>query len=325
MYYPQFLKKGQTIGICAPSAGTGEKPEHYERALEQLRAQGFYIKESKSVRNTGITSARASVRSKEFTEMFLDPEVDFVLSAAGGDFLMEMLEGVKWNEVRRHPKWFMGMSDPSTLLYILPTAYDIASLYGHNAGSFDYDPLPLSQQYALSYMQGDLVKEESFPEHFVGIGSDDLPVEETYWKTPHGDVDVEGRVLGGCVDALRDIVGTDLDHTEEFLKRYEDEGVIWFLDNFALSAEDLYHCLWQMKKAGWFRTAKAVLFGRTLFPSTHIGFRYRQALEKIFGRKIPLIMEADVGHTTPCLTLINGGYARVQAAEGKGNVQFYQK
>ena len=32
MYYPKFLKKNDTIGICAPSAGVGRGLDFYEKS-----------------------------------------------------------------------------------------------------------------------------------------------------------------------------------------------------------------------------------------------------------------------------------------------------
>ena len=64
MYYPKFIEKGQTIGICAPSAGVGNKLEHFDKALDYLKEQGFVIKESASVRKDALVSATARKRAK---------------------------------------------------------------------------------------------------------------------------------------------------------------------------------------------------------------------------------------------------------------------
>ena len=41
MYYPKFLKKNDTIGICAPSAGVGRGLDFYEKSVARLIEEGF--------------------------------------------------------------------------------------------------------------------------------------------------------------------------------------------------------------------------------------------------------------------------------------------
>ena len=50
MYYPKFLKKNDTIGICAPSAGVGRGLDFYEKSVARLIEEGFKINETFSVR-----------------------------------------------------------------------------------------------------------------------------------------------------------------------------------------------------------------------------------------------------------------------------------
>ena len=48
-------------------------------------------------------------------------------------------------------------------------------------------------------------------------------------------MDVTGRLIGGCIDVLKDIIGTKYDGTLDFIEKYKDDGIIWYFDNFALS------------------------------------------------------------------------------------------
>ena len=96
MIYPEFLHKGSTIGISAPSAGVGRKLEDFDRSLSLLKKKGWQIKETASVRLNDVRGGDAKTRGEELTSLFKDNEVDFVMAAAGGDFLNEMLEYVNW-------------------------------------------------------------------------------------------------------------------------------------------------------------------------------------------------------------------------------------
>lgn len=325
MIYPTFLKMGDVIGVVAPSSGVGKKIEHFERALATLKRAGFAIKETASVRNNDTPSASITLRKKELEAIFLDQDVRGVIVASGGDFCMEILPHLAFSTLSNNPKWLMGMSDPTSLLFILPTLYDIATLYGFNVGGFDNTQMSEPYQVALNYLKGNIDKQFSYPEYLVGIGSDNLPRADVKWLTPNGDVDVCGRLIGGCIDVLRDLIGTPFDQVNKFLNKYKDDGFIWFFDNYALKSEDLYHVCWQAKQAGWFKYCKAIILGRTLFAGSFMDLTYEQALVRLFGSDTALIVDADIGHTCPSFTLINGAYAHVQSKNGKGEISFILK
>ncbi len=66
MRYPQSLKKGDTIGICAPSSGTvePEKIEKLDKAMRQFKKMGYKVIETESVRKDEQgKSAKAPIRA----------------------------------------------------------------------------------------------------------------------------------------------------------------------------------------------------------------------------------------------------------------------
>ena len=130
--------------------------------MENIKKSGYRIKETASVRNVGIASNTPEIRGEEFNQLVEDNSIDFIWCARGGDFLVQMLEYVNKSSLINHPKWVYGSSDPTTLLFWMTTSLDIATLYGHNAGSLDMKELHPSLQDALEMMKGNLVKQESF-------------------------------------------------------------------------------------------------------------------------------------------------------------------
>lgn len=341
MIYPKFLKNGDTIGICAPSAGIGKKKEiFFEKSLENLKKEGYKIKETASVRKEGIASNTPEIRGKEFLQLLQDKTVDFIWCAQGGDLMVQMLDFVNEEFILKKPKWFAGYSDPTSLLFHITTNFDVATIYGNNSGSFDMETLHPSLQNALEIIKGNLVKQESFelceaniktnagfewleeelsPEEKIKRGYS--LTEKVEWKTPNGAVDVEGRIIGGCIDCLNYMIGTKYDGTQKFISKYQKDGIIWYFDNFALKAEELYFTLWHMKQAGWFEHAKGFIFGRTLFEGTNLNYTYEEAIKMALGDNIPIILDADIGHVAPKFTLINGAIGHVRASEGKGSLE----
>jgi muramoyltetrapeptide carboxypeptidase len=385
MKYPEFLRKGDLIGVCAPSAGVGRKLESFDRSLGTLRAEGYRIRETASVRLDSDRGGNAQTRGDELNELFADPEVKMVMAASGGDFLDEMLPYADFEQMKRNPKWLMGASDPTGLLFPYTTICDVATLYGCNAGSYDLpdsagmqctpgsdgcqlqddQPAPGNSRTGQDDRQPRAIRTE----HQTGLADEsrylrdnlrflkgENPVQETsekhlgcapflaeriqfdtptVWKSNTGAIHTTGRCIGGCIDVLKDLIGTPYDGASLFVDRYgEKDGIIWYFDNFALSAEMLYRTFLQMKYAGWFRFTKAVLLGRTLFEKSESGMTYDEAVERAFGGagqkempgppQIPVIWEADIGHTIPHMTMINGAILRLDYEVGRGTLVYQE-
>lgn len=326
MIFPSYLTSHDVIGITAPSAGI---PPEYQEGLElsesHFRQNGFEVRETENVRAPGVVSSDGETRAKQLHDLFRDPEVKLILSAAGGDFLIDMLPYVDFDLIRSCPKWVQGYSDPTNLLYAMTTTCDIATIYGTNGGGFDVAQLMPYLQSSIDLWQGKVQTQHSYVayegEKNMADGTKifDKPV---YWKTPNGSFSVQGRLLGGCVDCLCDIIGTPYDGTNQFIQKYQADGVIWYFDIFALRAEAVHNTLWNMREAGWFENARAFVFGRVLIPSSFFDMSYEEAIVRVLGEKVPIALEADVGHVPPRMTMINGMLSQLDVAHGKAELKF---
>lgn len=327
MIYPKFINQNGTIGICAPSAGIGTKSEEFDRALNELKKHGYSLKETASVRSTELRSADACTRAKELKELFLDNSVDAVMAAAGGDFLYEMLGDTDFEAMKENPKWLLGMSDPTSLLFTYTVKYDVATMYGMNAGSFDMNPHHISLDNCLSLLEGNLIKQDSYD--FISStkrfsGNPEVFDKPNYWKSNVTTYHNSGRMIGGCMDVLKDLIGTKFDDVKGFGERYKNDGIILYFEDFALSAEAFYLTILQMKYAGWLDNVKAVIVGRTLFASSGTGLTYEEALSRALG-DIPYFYDADVGHTIPTMTFINGAICHLDYEDKKASITFELK
>ena len=321
MKFPKFVEKKDVLGVFAPSAGVGRKLDEFNLSITQLKNQGFEIKLGSLVEVNDLRSGTGKQRAEELSLMARDPDVKALLCAAGGDFLIEMLPYVNFEELAENPKWMMGYSDPTSLLYILTTKYDVATLYGANAGSFDLDELPEWLCAPLEVLQGNSVVQKSLkycdPQFRKGPA---VYETENHWKSFSGDLNVTGRCIGGCLDSLKDLFGTPYDATRSFIDRYQSETLIWYFDIFSMSAENVYRTLLQMKSMGAFRSQDLVIAGRVLFPSSETGMTYEDAFKMALD--CPVIMEADIGHTYPRMVMINGAIAQVSVKGTQGSIAF---
>lgn len=325
MIYPKFLKKGARIGITAPSCGiSAEKKPLFLKSLDNLRAYGWELMLTDNVYKCGkIASTSGKVRAEELHALIGDKHIDMVLAACGGDMLIEMLEYIDYEKISADPKWIMGYSDITGLLLPITLKCDIATVYGPNAGSFDMTKLHPSLESVFSLLEGkpkiqysSKCHEREKPKEFDGYHLD----TKTVWDSPMGDFAVSGRMLSSCIDCSSFLVGTDFAPVDRFIEKYKEDGIIWNFDNFALSAEALYYSLWNMKHAGWFKCAKAVMISRTLFASSYFDLPYREAAQNALG-DIPLVLETDTGHVKPMMPLVNGAMTKLTVCGTGGSVE----
>ncbi len=332
MIYPDFPKTNDCIGICAPSAGVGHKTESFNMSLENLNNAGFRTIETPSVRNDACPSASPEIRAKEFNSLYENSDVTSVFCATGGDFLMEMLPYIDAELIKRNPKWFIGYSDPTSIETLLTSKYDMASIYGVNAGAFDSQPLQEFQDKAISIISGDIVTQHSYDKYnavpfFIseeeGNPEDNFkPVDWRLYKFENGDwiksssLNIRGRLIGGCSDCIDGILGTPYEDFKGFIERYTADGIIWFFDPFEQDPIHLRQMIAKMKFMGLFDNAKLMIFGRVFLPHGHDDAEYIYHLQQVIPG-IPFIWGADIGHTKPSMTLINGSIGKIEYSNGK--------
>ncbi len=153
----------------------------------------------------------------------------------------------------------------------------------------------------------------------------DKPV---YWKNLNNaeNITMTGRFLGGCLDVLLNLVGTRFDQTVNYINQYKNDGIVWYLESFSLNGEALTRGLWQLKEAGWFQYAKGFVFGRPAFFDEDSWISYEEAVLSILkDLEVPIILDADIGHKGPQMTLINGAIATVESCNGVGKIAFELK
>lgn len=127
-------------------------------------------------------------------------------------------------------------------------------------------------------------------------------------------IDFSGRLLGGCLDCLVNLLGTDYDRVTDFVDRYQDDGILWFLEACDLNLMSTRRAMWQMEHAGWFRHCSGFLIGRPRVGMDTVEFgidKYQAVTEMLAKYHVPILMDVDIGHIAPMMPLICGSMARV--------------
>jgi len=141
-------------------------------------------------------------------------------------------------------------------------------------------------------------------------------VDENILSDNVSEVNMSGRMLGGCMDCLVNLTGTKYDRVNDFCNKYKDEGIIWFLESCDLNVMAIRRAIWQMENAGWFDTVKGFIIGRPLvFGQEMLGLnQYSAVCDLLKKHNVPIIMDADIGHLAPMMPLVCGSLAKVTTA-----------
>ncbi|MGN0383806.1 MAG: S66 peptidase family protein [Eubacterium sp.] len=333
MIYPEFLRAGTTIGVTAPSDGvTNElKKKRFKNAVRQLskRDINVVITDNVFASDERGCSGSAKLRGEQFNNLIEDRQVKAIISAAGGNYLSEMLEYVNYNGLKDNPKWVQGYSDNTGLLYSITTNYDIATIYGCNFGEFGMERWETSVDNAFDILCGrkDIQKsfdyyENDFHDYETGLEGyyKDAPVN---WKNARGEdkITVSGRLIGGCLDVLMLICGTRFDGTEKFIEKYKNDGILWYLESFDIKSEEMANYMWKLKEMGYFKYASGFVFGRPMFTGSWSDITYEQSVMYVLDElKVPVIFDADIGHKGPQFSIINGAVGMFESKKGKGKL-----
>ena len=320
--YPRPLVTGDVVGVTSPSAGL--RPEHHPRlevALESVRARGWRTRVGAQMDGSGIAAGPASARADELVAMLSDPAVRAVVPPWGGEVAIDLLDRIDWASLADDPTWLVGFSDISTLLVPLTLLTGVATVHGPNLMDTPYrvlEPLlgwtdVVTARPGATLTQGAAVR-------YRASGYDDWEtdpmVAEYTLDTPGGwtrldatdDVEVRGRLIGGCLETVTHLVGTPYGDLAAW---DAPEGLVVYLESAEGNAADAARRLFQLRYAGWFERATAVLIGRT--PGADLpGYTHHDAARHALGDLgIPVIADVDFGHLAPQLSLVNGALATV--------------
>lgn len=338
MKFPPLIREGDTIGFAAPSFGCAIEPYRsaFNHSLQVWREKGFltklgpncYADEGIGISNTPEKCA------EEFMTAYLDKDTSALISCGGGELMCEVISHIDFGTLAdAKPKWFMGYSDNTNLTFLLTTVADTAAIYGPNAASFGMEPWHESIEDAYCLLQGKQTTVHNYNMwEKESLKDEEHPLEPYHVTEPFQlrmrpekeSVTFEGRLVGGCLDCLNNLVGTRFDKvTSSFADKYKKDGIIWFLEACELNVMDIRRSLWHLKEAGWFRYVKGFLIGRPQrYDEPMMGLDQYEAVCGVLEEyHVPILMDLDIGHVAPSMPLISGAMATVNACGNSVQIQ----
>ena len=284
---PPALRPGDTVGVVALAAaadGAG-----VERGAAALREMGYRVKFSPHVLDrAGILAGVDSLRARELTAFFRDPEVKAVFGARGGYGSGRLLPLLDFAELARTPKIFVGFSDATFVLNALVDYSRMVSFHGPMVATDLARGLSQHSRAHLQRLLGGTQGLELQAAEALRVGQ------------------AEGTLIGGCLSIIVAMMGTPW--------QLGFEGRILFLEDTGEKPYRIDRMLVQMRQAGVFDRVAGIVFG-ALRPPLESGPAEQAQIaefvaEQIAGVNCPVLWGIEAGHGSDNLTLPLG--TRVQ-------------
>ena len=294
MIKPERLKKGDTIGVVAPSAPiVGINIEQLEDARKIVEKDGFKVKYSKNLfLNTNGYSSTAKEKAEDINEMFKDKKVKMIWCAKGGASSNTTFEYLDYELIKNNPKIICGYSDITSLTNIITEKTGLVTFSGTNFKTIATDETDYSYKEAI----------KRFVDGSLAIGKSG----EEYKVIQEGTA--EGELIGGNLYLTRGLVAGkySIDFTDKIL----------FLEELGLEsdAERVSNYLYFMKQNGVFDKIKGFWIGNYEHES---GFALEKIVKDVLEDeyKFPIIKSNNFGHTETKTVIPIGTKARIDTSK----------
>lgn len=331
MIKPARLRPGDKVAAVSLSwGGPGAIPQRYQAGKQQLQAEfGLEVVETAhALAEPGWLQRHPQARAEDLMAAFADPSIKAIFSTIGGDDSIRLLPYLDLAVIRANPKIFMGYSD-TTVTHLACFKAGLVSFYGpaimagfaENGGMFPYMVNSIRQTLFSSQPVGPVAPNNGgWTVEFLDWAVPENQAQPRKlqpspgWQFLQGEGVRRGGLIGGCLEVLDWLRGTDLwpepqawSNAILFLETSEDapppSAVLYSLRTYAA--------------LGILKRLAGLLFGR---PGGQIPpgqfEEYDRVLRQVVAEEeglagLPIITQMDFGHTDPMFVLPYGVQAEI--------------
>ena len=234
---PEYLKKGDTVAIVAPSGVLKNYNGYMLKAKELLKSWGLEVSIGENVFNdNGHFAGTDNQRSADFQLALDDKAIKAIWCARGGYGAMRVIDNLNFEKYKENPKWIIGYSD------ITAVHNDL-----HNNKS----------ESIHGIMCKSLEKIDTDNNESISLLKKTLFGEKLSYTIEGNNYNIEGnsngQLIGGNLTLLHCLLGSE--------SSIDTDGKILFIEDLG---EYLYHIdrmLISLKRAGYFDNCKGLIVG----------------------------------------------------------------
>ena len=238
---PEKLRKGDTIGLIAPSSPVDKEDlEIINKSILLMESSGFSVKFAKNaLSNTLGYGTNAKEKAKDINEMFADSDVKAIFAISGGFNSNTTFEYLDYDRIKIHPKIICGFSDTTSILNMIYTKTGLVTFHGPTFKALT--------SWQTEYGYQEVMKR--FVEGGLALGQADDEFQTVK------DGKAKGVLVGGNLSLINEMVAGKyaIDFTDKIL----------FLEELFLETppELVSNYLYHMKQNGVFDKIKGIWLG----------------------------------------------------------------
>ncbi len=322
------LRPGHGVRILAPSCTLPSLPWVTDAFLEQakdfFRSRGMTVTEGKHLREgDAFGSTTVEARLEDLHAAFADDAVHAIITIRGGWLANSLLARLDYDLIKAHPKVLCGYSDITALQNAIFAKTGLVTYSGPNFLAFGIgDQL----HYTFEAFEQCVLHDDPF------IAEPSREWTDEFWSPDHQTLafehnegpwilregESEGRLLGGNLCTLNLLQGS------EYMPDLR-ESVLFLEDDHESLAHTFDRNLQSLLHLPSARGIRGLVIGR-FEKSSGVT---RALLEQIIASKpelagLPVIANADFGHTRPMITFPIGGRTRILANNGEATIQILE-
>lgn len=311
---PEKLKKGDEVRIIAPSRSMNILSEETiniaTKRLEDLGLKVTFGKNVNKVFDENYGCASIEDRVSDLHDAFKDKNVKAILAVIGGFNINQLLDYIDYDLIKNNPKIICGYSDITALTNAIYAKTGLVTYSGPAYSSFG---MKKGFEYTLDYFKKvffedkdiEIISSDSWSDEAWYIDQENRHFYENEGMTIINNGSAEGTIIGGNLCTFNLLQGTEympeLDNTILFI---EDDDLVGdeYIREFDRDFVSLLQCYKGKKLNG-------IVVGRAQINSKMNIDKWEVLLESKNLKDIPIIINANFGHTTPIITFPVGGTA----------------
>ena len=234
---PEYLKKGDTVAIVAPSGVLKNYNGYILKAKELLKSWELEVVIGENVFNdNGHFAGTDNQRSADFQLALDDKAIKAIWCARGGYGAMRVIDNLNFEKYKENPKWIIGYSDITAIHNDLHNNKS-ESIHGIMCKSLE--KIDVDNNESIS-----LLKKTLFGEKLS------YTIEGNNYNIEGNS---NGQLIGGNLTLLHCLLGSE--------SSIDTDGKILFIEDLG---EYLYHIdrmLISLKRAGYFDNCMGLIVG----------------------------------------------------------------
>lgn len=293
---PTKLKKGDTIGVIAPSNYIEKDDlEYINASIALMEASGFKVKFGKYVfEDTLGYGTSPEKRAADINWAFTDGEVKAIMCVKGGEDSNTTLDYIDYEMIKKHPKIICGFSDNTSILNAIHEKTGLVTYHGPTFKSLT------SWETGYAYKQFIKTFAENTESLIMGEPEDEYTTIQAGQAT--------GELVGGNLSLFTKLV------CGKYAVNLQDK--ILFLEELGFEAapEMVNSNIYYLKQNGIFDRIAGLWIGNYEHPSkVSIEKIIKNAIEDEY--KFPIIKSDNFGHIDKKIIIPIGTKAEINTNE----------